>query len=101
MKKGFTLIELMAVIVILGILATVVAINVSPFLQRANFEKIRADISQIEKALELYKFNELKYPTTDQGLISLIKPPTDLKRPFLYPIDGYISDVPMDPWGND
>ena len=101
MKKGFTLIELMAVIVILGILATVVAINVSPFLQRANFEKIRADISQIEKALELYKFNELKYPTTDQGLISLKKPPTDLKRPFLYPIDGYISDVPMDPWGND
>jgi len=100
MKKGFTLIELMAVIVILGILATVVAINVSPFLQRANFEKIRADISQIEKALELYKFNELKYPTTDQGLISLIKPPTDLKRPFLYPIDGYISDVPMDPLGN-
>ena len=78
MKKGFTLIELMAVIVILGILATVVAINVSPFLQRANYEKIRADISQIEKALELYKFNELKYPTTDQGLISLKKPPTSI-----------------------
>ena len=70
MKKGFTLIELMAVIVILGILATVVAVNVSPFLQRANLEKVRADISQIEKALELYKFNELTYPTTDQGIQS-------------------------------
>ena len=54
-KPGFTLIELMAVIVILGILATIVAVNVSPFLQRANLEKMRADLSQIEKALELYK----------------------------------------------
>ena len=66
-KPGFTLIELMAVIVILGILATIVAVNVSPFLQRANLEKMRADLSQIEKALELYKFNELTYPSTDQG----------------------------------
>ena len=101
MKKGFTLIELLAVIVILGILATVVAINVSPILQRANFEKIRADISQIEKGLELYKFNELRYPSTDQGLVSLKQPPEDLNRPFLYPAEGYISDIPKDPWGND
>ena len=71
-KPGFTLIELMAVIVILGILATIVAVNVSPFLQRANLEKMRADISQIEKALELYKFNELAYPSTDQGLQALM-----------------------------
>lgn len=77
-KPGFTLIELMAVIVILGILATIVAVNVSPFLQRANLEKIRADLSQIEKALELYKFNELSYPTTDQGLQALVKPQTNL-----------------------
>ena len=73
-KPGFTLIELMAVIVILGILATIVAVNVSPFLQRANLEKMRADLSQIEKALELYKFNELSYPSTDQGLQALISP---------------------------
>jgi general secretion pathway protein G len=67
-KPGFTLIELMAAIVIMGILVTIVVVNVAPFLQRANIEKSRADISQIAKALELYKFNELSYPTTDQGL---------------------------------
>ena len=100
-KPGFTLIELMAVIVIMGILVTIVAVNVSPFLQRANIEKSRADISQITKALELYKFNELSYPSTDQGIEALIVPPSDLKRPFLYPLDGYINSVPIDPWGNE
>ena len=100
-KRGFTLIELMAVIVILGILATIVAVNVSPFLQRANLEKMRADLSQIEKALELYKFNELSYPSTDQGLQALITPHNELKRPYLYPEDGYINTTPLDPWGRE
>ena len=74
-KPGFTLIELMAVIVILGILATIVAVNVSPFLQRANLEKMRADLSQIEKALELYKFNELTIPLNRSGASSINNPP--------------------------
>ena len=101
MKKGFTLIELMVVIVILGILATVVAINVSPILQRANFEKIRADMANTNKALEIYKFNELSYPTTSQGLDALVKPHSELKNPFLYPEGGYISSIPKDPWGRE
>jgi len=100
-KPGFTLIELMAVIVILGILATIVAINVSPFLQRANLEKVRADISQVGKALELYKFNEMRYPTTEQGLEALVEPHAELKRPYLYPQDGYINSIPLDPWGQE
>ena len=100
-QKVFTLIELMAVIVILGILSTFVAINVSPFLQRANIEKVRADVAQTGKALELYKFNEMTYPTTSQGLDALVMPHSELKRPFMYPEDGYIDSIPTDPWGRE
>jgi general secretion pathway protein G len=100
-KKGFTLIELMAVLVILGILATIVVVNVSPVFQRANIEKIRADIAQTEKALEMYKFNELKYPSTSEGLDALVNPHSGLKNPYLFPEDGYISAIPLDPWGRE
>tara|TARA_B100000767_G_scaffold205983_1_gene192859 strand:+ start:286 stop:714 length:429 start_codon:yes stop_codon:yes gene_type:complete len=100
-KKGFTLIELMAVLVILGILGTIVVVNVAPIFQRANLEKIKADMAQTSKALEIYKFNELTYPSTSEGLEALILPHSGLKNPFLYPEDGYISSLPMDPWGNE
>jgi general secretion pathway protein G len=100
-KKGFTLIELMAVLVILGILATVVVVNVSPVFQRANIEKIKADMAQTEKALEMYRFNELQYPSTSQGLDALVMPHGGLKNPMLYPEDGYISSIPLDPWGRE
>ena len=100
-NKGFTLIELMAVLVILGILATIVVVNVSPVFQRANLEKVRADIAQTTKALELYKFNELTYPNTSQGLDALISPHSELKNPFLFPDGGYISSIPLDPWGRE
>jgi|TARA_B100001093_G_scaffold124308_1_gene116943 general secretion pathway protein G len=100
-KKGFTLIELMAVLVILGILGTIVVVNVAPVFQRANLEKIKADMAQTGKALEMYKFNELQYPTTSQGLEALIVPNTALKNPYLFPEDGYISSLPLDPWGRE
>ena len=100
-KKGFTLIELMAVLVILGILATIVVVNVSPVFQRANIEKIKTDIAQTEKALEMYKFNELKYPSTSEGLDALVNPHSGLKNPYLFPEDGYISAIPLDPWGRE
>jgi general secretion pathway protein G len=95
------LIELMAVLVILGILATIVVVNVSPVFQRANLEKVRADMAQTTKALELYKFNELTYPNTSQGLDALISPHSELKNPFLFPDGGYISSIPLDPWGRE
>ncbi|MAD47959.1 MAG: type II secretion system protein GspG [Gammaproteobacteria bacterium] len=100
-KKGFTLVELMAVLVILGILATVMVVNIAPVLGRANLEKIKADIAQTGKALEIYKFNEQTYPTTSQSLDALVRPHSDLKNPFLYPEDGYINSIPLDPWGRE
>ena len=72
----------MAVLVILGILATVVVVSVDPVFQRANLEKIRADMANTNKALELYRFNELTYPSTSQGLEALVNPHSELKNPF-------------------
>lgn len=100
-SKGFSLIELMAVIVILGILASIVVVNVAPVFQRAYLEKIRADLTQVTKALELYRFNELTYPSSDQGLEALTKPHPELKNPFLFPENGYLSSLPIDPWGRE
>lgn len=99
-SKGFTLIELLAVIVIMGLLATVVVVNVAPFLGRSNYEKVKADLAQIEKALELFRFNEMRYPTTNEGLSALVKAPTGLKNPHIYPEEGYLKSIPKDPWGN-
>ena len=99
--KGFTLVELMAVLVILGILATIVIVNVNPVFDRANYEKVRADMANTNKALELYRFNELTYPSTSQGLEALVRPHPELKKPFLFPEDGYISSIPLDPWGRE
>lgn len=98
--RGFTLVELMVVIVILGLLATVVMINVMPSQDRAMAEKARADVAVLEQALETYRLDNLDYPTAAQGLDALLQAPAGLARPERYRRGGYIRRLPTDPWGN-
>ncbi|TYT25369.1 type II secretion system protein GspG [Luteimonas viscosa] len=97
---GFTLVELMVAIVIIGLLSTVVMINVMPSQDRAMTEKARADISVLEQALETYRLDNLAYPTPAQGLDALLSAPSGLARPERYRKGGYIRRLPEDPWGN-
>jgi len=99
-EDGFTLIELMVVIVIIGLLTTLVVINVLPSQDRAMVEKARADIHLLEQAIELYRLDMNVYPTVDQGLEALVVMPENLARPERYRKDGYIRRLPQDPWGN-
>ena len=98
--RGFTLVELMVVIVIIGLLATVVMINVMPSQDRAMVEKSRADVSVLEQAVETYRLENLVYPRTEQGLDALLRAPNGLARPERYRQGGYIRRLPVDPWGN-
>jgi general secretion pathway protein G len=99
-EDGFTLLELMVVIVILGLLATVVMINVLPSQDRAMREKARADVAVLEQAIEAYRLDNLAFPTTEQGLKALVSPPASLARADRYREGGYIRRLPQDPWGN-
>jgi general secretion pathway protein G len=99
-RSGFTLVELMVVIVIIGLLATVVAINVLPSQDRAMVGKARADISTLEQAIETYRLDNLVFPDDRQGLQALVSAPAGLTRPERYRQGGYVRRLPEDPWGN-
>jgi general secretion pathway protein G len=98
-EAGFTLIELMVVIVILGLLAAVVVINVLPNQDKAMVGKAKADISLLEQALEMYRLNNLTYPSNTEGLQALVTAPSSLAQPQRYQPGGYIKKLPSDPWG--
>ena len=89
-EAGFTLVELMVVVVILGLLATVVMINVLPSQDRAMVGKARADIATLEQAVETYRLDNLSFPTVQQGLQALVSAPSDLAQPERYRQGGYI-----------
>ncbi len=97
---GFTLLEIMVVVVILGILAALVAPNVIRRIDDANVTKAKQDIRAFETALNLYRMDCFRYPTTDQGLEALVKQPSD---PNLrcWKQGGYVRSLQKDPWGND
>jgi len=99
-EQGFTLIELMVVILILGLLATIVVLNVMPAQDKAMTEKARTDVALLEQGAERYRLDNFAYPTTEQGLAALAAPPPGLAHPERYPEGGYIKRLPSDPWGN-
>lgn len=98
-SRGFTLIEVMVVVVILGILAAVVVPRIMDRPDEARIVKAKQDIRVLESALNLYKLDNYRYPTTDQGLEALVQRPSTPPEPPRWKEGGYIDRLPQDPWG--
>ena len=97
--RGFTLIEIMVVVVIIGLLAAIVAPNVIGNIDQAAVTRARQDVRSIETALNLYRLDNFRYPSTDQGLQALVSDPGENAAPN-WKAGGYLDRVPNDPWNN-
>ena len=97
--RGFTLIEIMVVVIIIGLLAAIVAPQVIGRIDDAQITKANADISAIEDAMKFYRLDNFTYPSTEQGIEALITQPND---PTIrnWKQGGYLDGMPTDPWGN-
>jgi general secretion pathway protein G len=100
-QTGFTLIEVMVVVVILGILAALVVPKIMSRPDDARIIKARSDISALEAALKLYKLDNFVYPNTEQGLEALVSRPSSTPEPKQWKAGGYVQRLSKDPWGND
>lgn len=100
-ERGFTLVEVMVVMVIIGLLATFVVINVLPSQDKAMVQKAKADIRLLEQAMELYRLDMLDYPSEDAGLQALRELPAGTPNEDRYRPGGYVKFLPQDPWGRD
>jgi len=100
-QQGFTLIELIVVIVILGLLGSIIAPKFLGKTDTARIQKARTDIGALESALELYKLDNFTYPTTDQGLEALVSKPSSDPAPANWQKGGYIKKLRKDPWQRD
>ena len=98
-QKGFSLIEIMVVVVILGILASIVVPKIMGRPDEARVVKAKQDILAIQNALDLYKLDNGTYPTTDQGLAALVTKPTSAPEPHDW--KAYLKRLPTDPWGRE
>jgi general secretion pathway protein G len=99
-QGGFTLIEILVVVVILGILASIIVPKIMTRPEEAKRTKAKMDIKAIETALNLYRLDNDVYPSTEQGLEALVTEPTTGVIPRNWKEDGYLDKVPKDPWGN-
>ncbi len=100
-EAGFTLLELMIVIVILGILGAIVAPQFMGEPHKARVLQAQMQIENLGTSLQKYYLDNGYYPSTEQGLEALTEIPTLGKIPKNYPANGYISEIPLDPWGNN
>lgn len=100
-QRGITLVELLVVLAILALISAIVVVNVLPERDRAAVRKAKIDIGVIETALDQYRLDMLRYPTSEQGLEALLNVPADVRQPENYRPGGYLRGaVPLDPWGN-
>jgi general secretion pathway protein G len=99
-RPGFTLIEIMVVVVILGMLAAIVVPQVGIRMEEARRTAAETQINGFVTSLEMYRLHNGVYPTTPQGLDALVKKPTLPPVPKKYPNEPYMSRIPDDPWGN-
>ena len=98
-NAGFSLVEILVVLVIMGLLISVVAPTVLNRADEARVQKAQADFKAIETALKIYRLDNYVYPTTEQGLEALVEASTLSPEPRNFKAGGYLEDLPLDPWG--
>jgi general secretion pathway protein G len=99
-QRGFSLIEILVVLVIMGLLISIIAPNVMGRADEARVQKVFADFSAIETALRMYRLDNYDYPSSEQGLSALVERPSLEPVPRNWKSDGYLESLPVDPWGN-
>jgi len=99
-RRGFTLLEVMVVVVILGILAALVVPKIISRPDEARALAARQDIASLMQALKLYRLDNQRYPTTEQGLQALVARPVSAPPAPNWKAGGYVERLPKDPWGN-
>lgn len=101
LQRGFTLVEIMVVVVIIGVLATFVLPQIVGQDDEARIKKAQSDLRALESALDIYRLDNHNYPSSDQGLQSLIEKPSGSPEPKNWQEAGYIKRLSKDPWGNE
>ena len=98
---GFTLIEVLVVVVIIGILGAVIVPNLLGRPDQARVTAAQSDLRSLSNALDIYRLDNFQYPSTDQGLDALASKPNGFPEPKNYNPEGYIKKLPTDPWGSE
>lgn len=99
-QSGFSLIEIMVVVIIIGLLASIVAPQVLNRADEARVQKVKSDFKSIQTGLKMYRIDNYSYPTSEQGLQALVERPTMAPQPRNWDESGYLEQLPRDPWGN-